>query len=193
MRVPDILLLVIIGVFLSCSAGAQAPRARALDVTLGVGTAMRRGYTATVAPAGDAMLSIPLRERWLGAISFSAQAALDINDCTVPIGGGPCQAFQPFVLAWSALFGHEWRAHETLALRTLVGPSLVRELQYGTSNSTAMGGATARVDVVATLPVNVLFTIRATLAPALLQSARGTVAVGLGVGYARRRHTDDQH
>ncbi|MEQ1691862.1 MAG: hypothetical protein ABMA00_11280, partial [Gemmatimonas sp.] len=140
-------------------------------------------YSSAKAPAGDAMFSVPIGERWRGAVSFSAQAGLDINDCTVRVPGGSCLKPQPFVLAWSALFGHEWRARGGSALRTFVGPSLVQQLQQGTTISTTMGGASGRIDVVAALPVNVLFTIRATLAPALLLRARGTVAIGVGVGF----------
>ncbi|MEQ1692621.1 MAG: hypothetical protein ABMA00_15130, partial [Gemmatimonas sp.] len=72
-----------IAAFVCSAAGAQSrPRERSLDVTVGAGAAMRGEYSSAKAPAGDAMFSVPIGERWRGAVSFSAQAGLDINDCT---------------------------------------------------------------------------------------------------------------
>ncbi len=181
---PRMMCVLLLVLFTSSSANAQSrARERALDVTVGAGAAMRGDYNSSTAPAGDVLFSVPVGQRWRGGVSFSAQAGLAINDCIARTPGGPCVAPQPFVLAWSALFGREWRTSRGSALRVFAGPSLVQQLQQGTSIKTPMGGATGRIDLVSAKAVNVLLSIRTTLAPALLQQARGTVAVGLGVGF----------
>ncbi len=171
---------------LASSAGAQSPtRERSLDVTVGVGTAMRGDYRSEKAPAGDAMFSVPFGARLRWAVSFSAQAGLEnTDDCIRTLPSGPCLEPQPLVVAWSALIGHEWRSHSRWALRTFAGPSIVRlyENDRAPYRWVSMGGLTARIDVVSLQRVDLIASLRATLAPAMAQRARGTIAFGLGVG-----------